>query len=298
MIETRLLQYFLAVAQEQNITKAAELLHITQPTLSKQLMDLERQIGRPLLIRGSRKTLLTEDGEFLRSKAQEILSLMEKTESEFRNPKKSVSGDIHIGAGEFASLKPFMEEISGLHNQYPELQFHVSSGTAEETMLKLDQGLIDMALVIDPEFSERYEYYRLPYTESWGLLYRNDHPVSQGDFFPIQDLSQISVLVPSRLKRIPSFSELLAYHQIELKETGTFTMIYNGALLVQSGYDPAICLGHLSDQFSQLNWIPFDPPVSTSIYLVLKKYQVQSSASSFFLQHLMQAGLIGNSTLE
>ena len=138
MIETRLLQYFLAIAEEQSITRAAEYLHVTQPTLSKQMMDLEASLGKQLLVRGKKKVTLTEDGAYLRSRAQEIISLMEKTEESFRESEEIVAGEIYIGCGELYSLYPIIQMMKDISEEYPEIRFHFFSGNADAIIEKLD----------------------------------------------------------------------------------------------------------------------------------------------------------------
>ena len=153
MIETRLLQYFLAIAEEQSITRAAEYLHITQPTLSKQMMDLEYALGKQLLIRGKKKVTLTEDGAFLRSRAQEIISLMEKTESAFRENEQTISGDVFIGCGEHRSSYRIMQLIREIQMEYPEIKFHFFSSNADAIIERLDKGLLDMGFLLEPEIN-------------------------------------------------------------------------------------------------------------------------------------------------
>ena len=162
MIETRLLQYFLAVAEEQNITRAANYLHITQPTLSKQMMDLEEQLGKQLFLRGKKKITLTEDGIYLRSRAQEIISLMEKTENDFRENEQSITGDIYIGCGEHRSSIKIMQIIKSIQDNFPEIHFHFFSNNADAIIERLDKGLLDIGILLEPEISPRYDYQKLP----------------------------------------------------------------------------------------------------------------------------------------
>ena len=162
MIEIRLLQYFLAIAEEQSITRAADYLHITQPTLSKQMMDLEASLGKQLLIRGTKKVTLTEDGAYLRSRAQEIISLMEKTEASFRESEQIITGDVYIGCGEHRSTYPIMQMINTIQEEYPDIRFHFFSGNADAITERLDKGLLDMGFLLEPEINPRYDYQKLP----------------------------------------------------------------------------------------------------------------------------------------
>lgn len=166
MIETRLLQYFLAVAEEQSITRAAEYLHITQPTLSKQMMELEYALGKQLLIRGKRNITLTEDGIYLRSRAREIISLMEKTEAAFRENEQTISGDVYIGCGEHRSSYRIMQLIYEIREEYPEIKFHFFSSNADAITERLDKGLLDMGFLLEPKlqsnvmlFTKKYQVF-------------------------------------------------------------------------------------------------------------------------------------------
>ena len=196
MIETRVLQYFLAVAEEQSITRAAEYLHITQPTLSKQMMDLEARLGKQLLIRGKRKVILTEDGSYLRSRAQEILSLMEKTEAAFRENEQRITGEVYIGCGEYRSTYPIMQMICGIQEEYPDICFHFFSGNADAIIERLDKGILDIGFLLEPETSPRYDYQCLPFQERWGILMRKDSPLAQLKAVSFQDLTCLPIIVP------------------------------------------------------------------------------------------------------
>lgn len=291
MIETRLLQYFLAIAREQNITRAAEVLHITQPTLSKQMQDLEAQIGRPLLIRSHKKTTLTEDGLYLKNRAEEILKLLEHTENSFRQSDLDIGGDISIGCGEFASLQPVMKLISSIHHQYPDIHFHFLSGNGDEMIENLDKGLVDFAFVSDPEFSERFDYYLLPFQEYWGMIVCNDDPAAQKESVSLHDLEGRELLVPIRFQNGSRFQHLLAESGIQLNVCGTFTLLYNAARLIQEGYAAGVTMGHLTERFEGLSWVPFDPPVASQLYMVTKKYQTGSRACMRFIDELKNVGL-------
>ena len=174
MIETRLLTYFLAVAREQNITKAAETLHITQSTLSKQMMDLEFQLGKSLFIRGKRKLTLTEEGLFLRNKAQDILELIDNTEAAFHSQGRYLSGDITIGCGETSAMAMIADEYAHFHQRYPDVRLHTYSGAADLVMERLDKGLVDIGLLLGPVRQEKYDYFTLKQRDTYGLLMRDD----------------------------------------------------------------------------------------------------------------------------
>lgn len=198
MIETRLLQYFLAVAQEQSITKAAEYLHITQPTLSKQMMDLEEALGKQLLVRGRKKVTLTEEGAFLRNRAQEIISLMDKTESAFRENEQSITGDVYIGCGEYRSTVSIMQLIRSIQEEYPDICFHFFSSNADAIIERLDKGLLDMGFLLEPEISPRYDCKKLPLHEAWGILMRKDAPLAARESLSFSELADFPLIMPNQ----------------------------------------------------------------------------------------------------
>ena len=173
-MELRVLRYFLAVAQEESISGAADYLHLTQPTLSRQLMDLEEELGKKLFIRGSRKVRLTEDGLLLRKRASEIVELVEKTESEFWGSKEAVAGDVYIGGGESDAMRLIARAARTLQRLHPNVHYHLFSGNAGDVCEKLDKGCLDFGILLEPVNLKRYDYVRLPCTDLWGVLMRKD----------------------------------------------------------------------------------------------------------------------------
>ena len=288
MIETRLLQYFLAVAEEQSITRAAEYLHITQPTLSKQMMDLEASLGKQLLIRGKKKVTLTEDGAYLRSRAQEIISLMEKTEESFRESEEIITGDIHIGCGELYSLYPIIQMMKEITQEYPEIRFHFFSGNADAITEKLDKGLLDMGFLLEPEISSRYEYVKLPFHERFGVLMRKDSPLASKEFVTPNDIASLPLIVPSQNNSSNLTKALFAEHFSSPKIIATYNLIYNAGLMVDAGIGYALCIDNLinTEGNHPLTFVPIKPEVHSDIYLFTKKYQVFSKAAKLLLDRI------------
>ena len=165
-MEIRVLKYFLAVAREESISRAADVLHVSQPTLSRQLMDMENELGTVLFTRGNRKITLTEEGMFLRKRAQEIIELVDKTESEFHGSDEIISGDVFIGGGETDAMRIIAKVIQKLHTVYPHIHYHLYSGNAEDVMERLDRGLLDFGIVIEPTDIKKYEFLRLSVTDT------------------------------------------------------------------------------------------------------------------------------------
>ena len=187
-MELRVLQYFLAVAREQNISAAAQSLHLTPPTLSRQLMELEKELGKQLMIRGSRKITLTEDGMRLRRRAEEILELVDRTEKEVMQSDDTVSGDIYIGTGETDGVRQIVRAANQLQGSHPGIRFHIVSGDAMDVCERLDKGLLDFGILLGDMDKTRYSCMELPMKDTWGVLMRWDSPLAQRETISPRDL--------------------------------------------------------------------------------------------------------------
>ena len=288
MIETRLLQYFLAVAEEQSITKAAEYLHISQPTLSKQMMDLEKSLGKQLLIRGRKKVTLTEEGTYLRSRAQEIISLMDKTESAFRENEQSITGDVYIGCGEHRSTFSIMQIIRTIQEEYPDIRFHFFSSNADAITERLDNGLLDMGFLLEPEISPRYDYQKLKLRETWGILMRKDSPLASKEEITFSELAGLPLIMPSQTSNRNHLTTFFADEMIEPHIVSTYNLIYNAGLMVEAGMGYALCIDELINTTGNhpLAFRPLSPHLQSDVYLFTKKYQVFSKAAKLFLSRL------------
>ena len=293
MIETRLLQYFLAIAEEQSITRAADYLHITQPTLSKQMMDLEASLGKQLLIRGKKKVTLTEDGMYLRSRAQEIISLMEKTEASFRESEQVITGEIYIGCGELHSLYPIIQMIKDIQEEYPDIRFHFFSGNADAITERLDKGLLDLGFLLEPEIDPRYENIKLPFHEKFGVLMRKDSPLADRDSITFKEISDLPLIVPSQSYSSNRMTSFYADNLPSPKIVASYNLIYNAGLMVEAGIGYALCIDELinTEGSHPLTFVPLTPEVHSDVYLFTKKYQVFSKATKLFLDRLQEGFL-------
>lgn len=288
MIETRLLQYFLAVAEEQSITKAAEYLHISQPTLSKQMMDLEESLGRQLLVRGRKKITLTEEGTFLRGRAQEIISLMDKTESAFRENEQSISGDVYIGCGEHRSTFSIMQIIRSIQKEYPDIRFHFFSSNADAIIERLDKGLLDMGFLLEPEITPRYDYKKLPLREAWGILMRKDSPLANVETISFAMLADLPLIMPSQTSNRGRMKAYFTEANVNPHVVSTYNLIYNAGLMVEAGIGYALCIDELINTAGShpLTFRPLSPELYSDVYLFTKKYQFFSKAAKLFLSRL------------
>ena len=287
-MDIRVLQYFLAVAREESITRAAETLRMTQPPLSRQLKDLEDELGKKLLIRGSKKVTLTEDGMLLRKRAEEMIDLMEKTKAELTSSDENISGEIYIGGGETDAVSLFAQTAGKLQKKYPQIHYHIYSGDAEIVMEKLDKGLIDFGLLVGPVDVSRYDYMRLPISDIWGVLMRKDAPLAEKDVIRAEDLWDKPLILSHQAYSGSDISVWLGRDAHRLNVVMTYNLIYNAAHFVKTGFGYAITLDKLINTTgnSELRFRPLYPTLEAGLCIVWKKYQVFSKASKEFLRLL------------
>lgn len=285
-MEVRVLRYFLAVAKEETISGAAELLHISQPTLSRQLMDLEKELGKQLFIRGNRKLTLTENGMFLRKRAQEIVDLMDKTQSEFNTTDEIIGGDVFIGSGETDAMRLIAKIAHELQQNHPNIRYRLFSGNGDDVIDKLDKGLIDFGIVIDPIDVTKYDFMRIPAKDTWGLLMRKDSILASKDYIEPSDLLNIPIITSNQTLVNDEMSKWLGKDFEMLNIVSTYNLVYNASLLVEQGMGYALCLDKLINTTadSPLCFKPLYPPLEADLNVIWKKYQVFSKASDIFLK--------------
>ncbi len=287
-MDIRVLEYFLAVAREESITKAAEFLNMTQPPLSRQLKDLEKELGKQLLVRGSKKITLTEDGMLLRKRAEELVDLMEKTKAELTGSDETIGGDIYIGGGETDSVLSFAATAKELQEKYPMIHYHLYSGDAEIVMEKLDKGLIDFGLLVGPVDVSKYEYIRLPIRDTWGVLMRKDSPLAEKDSIQAEDLWDKPLIVSHQTSISSDMMAWLQRDASKLNIVMTYDLIFNASLFVRQGLGYAIALDKIINTSgdSELCFRPLYPTMEAGLCIVWKRYQVFSKASQEFLRLL------------
>lgn len=289
-MDIRILRYFLAVVREESISGAAEALHLTQPTLSRQLMDLEEELGVKLLNRGKKNQhiTLTEEGMLLGKRAEEIVSLTDKTISEFDTKSDIISGDIYIGGGETNVMRLIAKIAKKLQTQYPLIRYHLYSGNADDVAERLDKGLLDFGLFIEPANMERYNYLRLPQTDTWGLLMHKDSPLAKKESIHAVDLTDIPLIVSRQSMVHNELSGWIGSDFEKLNIVATYNLIYNASLMVDEGFGYALCLDRLvfSDNNNNLCFRPLEPILEAHMDIAWKKYQVFSKAAEKFLEIL------------
>ena len=291
-MEIHVLEYFLAVAREQNITAAAEALHISQPALSRQLKNLEEELGKQLLIRGvkgSRKVLLTEEGMILRKRAEEILSLVQKTEKEITLSDEAIAGNVFIGAGETEAVRLFAKTAMSLRQKYPDIRYNISSGNAEHVLEYLDKGLIDFGLLFVEVDPQKYEWMPVPARDIWGVLMRKDAPLAEKEYILPEDLWDKPLIVSQQRGNDSELNRWLQKGETEWNIVATYNLIYNASLLVDEGLGYALCFdGLINTNGSNLCFRPLAPQLEASCFIVWKRYQIFSKAANIFLQSLRE----------
>lgn len=287
-MELRVLEYFLAVAREQNITAAAESLHLSQPTLSRQLKDMEEEFGKQLFIRGNRRVTLTEEGLLLRKRAEEILDLVKKTEQEITITDNSIAGDIYIGTGESEGVRILIRAGMHLQQRYPDIHIHTISGDAYDLMEHLDKGLFDFAVLWDPVDLSKYESIQLPYKDRLCLLMQKNSPLAYKEKIVLSDLNNLPIITARQQADNDSIEDALKMLDTKLNIVATYNLIYNASLMVEEGMGYAIGFDNIIDTSGNRNLItkPIYPFTELSMNLVWKKYPVFNKASGLFLEEV------------
>ncbi len=287
-MDIRVLKYFLAVARYQTILKAAESLHITQPTLSRQLMNLEEELNCKLFLRSNKKITLTESGKFLAKRAEEIISLTEHTASALKVPQNLVSGSIYIGCAETNTMKHVARLTKNLYTQYPQIQFHLFSGNAEDVETRIDKGLLDFGILVGTSNKNNYNFLALPAANRWGLLMRKDHFLAEKEYITASDLTGVPLFCSRQAMTDNELAGWLKGDISSLSIIGTYNLIYNASLMVEEGIGCALCLEGLvyTGSDSPLCCRPLSPALEVPLYLIWKKYRPLTKPAQLFLEQM------------
>ena len=291
-MDIKSLKYFLTAAREGSITKAANSLNLTQPNLSRQINNLEKEIGKKLFIRSNYSIKLTSDGILLKKRAEEIIDMIEKTRMEFQSSEDIIAGDIYIGSAETYYIKLIADVIKNLRKSHPNIIYHIHSGAYSEITEKLDKGLLDFGILIGNIDSSKYDYIDIPYKEVYGLLMRKDSSFSKKKFIEKKDLFDIPIICPkiffNNKIQTSKFNEWIENDFDKLNIILTYNLIYNAALIVEKGIGYALTIDKLvnTTNTSNLCFIPLKPKLEIELRAVWKKNQVFSEASKIFLEEL------------
>lgn len=293
-MEIRVLKYFLAITREQSINRAAESLYLSQPSLSRQIQNLEEELGKQLLIRGTkgtRKITLTEEGMILKKRAEEILNLIEKTENEISLSDNIIAGDVYIGAGETDAVRLLAKIAKEIQSNYLDIHYHISSGNAEFVLEQLDKGLIDFGLVFGNVDSKKYNALKLSSKDTWGVLMRKDSELSHKKYITPKDLYDKPLIISHQRNQGGDFSSWLNCNLEKLNIVATYNLLFNASLLVDEGLGYAIVLDKIinTGDNSNLCFRPLEPAVEAELSFIWKKYQVFSKAAEQFLIKLKES---------
>ncbi len=291
-MEFRVLQYFLMVAREGTISDAASALHLSQPTLSRQLKDLERELGTTLFTRGGgRRIELTDEGMRLRQRAEEIVDLVGRTEAEFRVPGEFIGGEVRIGGGETPAMDLVAQAIKEVHDEYPRISFHLFSGNSEDVATRLDEGRLDFGLFVGDADLAKYDEVRLPASDTWGVFVRPDDPLAQQDVVRPEDLRG-RPLILSR-QAIANMEEWLGEKVDDLEVVATFNLLYNACALVRAGVGCAVSIDGIISaerENDDLRFKLLEPRMEARLAMAWKRHQVFSPAANVFLERVRKLG--------
>ena len=286
-MELRTMRYFLAVAREENMTRAAEILHVTQPTLSKQLKSLEDELGKKLFVRHSFSIQLTEEGILLRKRAEDLVKMADKITEEFHTLDDISGGEIFLGLAESYQIRRLAAAIRMLKNIYPDLNYHITSGDTEQVAEKLDKGIIDFAVLAQEPDTSKYKCLKFPDSDLWGVIMPAHCSLAQKEAVHIDDLIGLPLFC-SEQGWNHDIAKWCGNHIDQLHLEGSFRLSYNGFLFVREGLGYLLTFEHLIDTGSESGLIfrPLAPKLETNIYLIWKKYQIFTPISEQFLEIL------------
>ncbi len=294
-MDLKALRYFLTVVREGTITAAARCLHITQPALSRQLQELEEELGQKLFIRSTRTISLTQEGMFLRKRSEGIMEIVEKTEADFNSMGELVGGDVYIGGAETEAMRLIIQVIRELQRDYPEIRYHFHSGSYADITERLDNGRLDFGLLIQPADVAKYDFINLPASDMRGVLIRKDHPLAQKEHVTCQDLLNVPLICSKKfLQRMESGrNECIDWfggNFEKLNIVADYNLIYNARLMVEEGLGCALSLEGLVNVSgdSPLCFRPLFPPLESKLNLVWKKHQLFSKAAGLFLERIQE----------
>lgn len=283
-MELRVLKYFLMVAREENITRAAQLLHVTQPTLSRQLMQLEEELGIKIFRRSNHSIVLTEDGMLLKRRAQEIVDLAEKTAKDFAHRDGVLSGEISIGSGETRSIASVGKMLASFQKKHPHIRYQLYSGNADDIKGRIESGLVDVGLLAEPVDIAKYEFARLQEREAWGILAREDSALAAKRYVLPEDLLRVPMMISGRALVQTELARWFGDVYDHLEIVFTYNLLYNAAMMVRAGMGVALCID-LDCNYEGLRFIPLFPALEMGSVIVWKKNQVFSSAASAFIEY-------------
>lgn len=290
-MDTRLFKYFLAIADEGNMTRAAEILHVTQPTLSKQLNKLEEMVGTKLFQRTSRQMILTEAGLALRDRAQVILELTEKTFNDLQQNDQEIQGTIKMSVAESAAFRMIVKTFKQIHQEYPAIQFDIHSGDASTVTARLDQGIVDFGLLVGTPNLEKYNTLKLPAYDQWGVLMRKEDPLAKNEAITPDMLQDQPLIISKQALTTNELSGWLGYSMRDANVLAAYNLINNAVLMAEEGLGYLVSLDKLANTTAtgKLVFRPLNPPVEAPLYLIWRRNYTLSNVSALFLKIIREA---------
>lgn len=287
-MDLRVLNYFLTVAQEGNITRAADLLHITQPTLSRQLRDLEDELGVTLFHRGNRQISLTDAGVLFQQRATDLVTLLEKTQRDLTDQQNLVGGTVSIGCVESSVSKWLPEILSSFAKEHPMVQYDLYSANGDDIKEKLDRGEIDLGFLLEPVEAAKYDFIGLPIRDIWGIVVAQDHPLAQQDFLSLEEVCKLPLILPRREIVQEEIASWFGVERSKLKVFAVHNLLTNAILLAQAGLGYPVCVqgSYTIRETDGVRFLPIIPERTSGHVLVWKKNRVLASATSLFIQYI------------
>lgn len=282
-MDIRVLEYYLIVAREESITKAAAILHVTQPTLSRQLMQLEEELQVKLFNRTSHSVVLTEDGLLFKRRAQEIVALSEKTKRDFIRGNRELSGEIGIGCGEIRSIQIIAQIMKEFKKEHPFVTFQIYSGNSSNIKERIESGILDIGVILDYVDIRKYEYVRIPLSEEWGVLVREDSPLAAMEYVTPEDIRELPLIISERSMRDNELADWIGKKYEDLNIVSTYNLMYNAAIMVANGMGVAGCI-KLDCRYEGTRFVPARPSVKNNSVFAWKKALSQSQAVSSFIE--------------
>lgn len=286
-MELRTLKYFLEIARNENMTRASEALHISQPSLSKEMKALEEELGKKLFIRKNGGLRLTDEGMLLRKRAEDIIEMADKTVAEFSALDEINGGDIYIGCAESYLIKHLAQAVKAFTEKYPLFRYHLSSGNTEQVAEKLDRGLLDLAFIVEPPDLSKYNYLEVQGADVWGVVLRRDSPLAKKKFIHVEDLYGLPLICSAQAIAV-DIPRWCGENTEKLTFSGTLNLCYNGSVFVREGLGYMLTFDKLADtsEDSGLCFRPLEPTLETKMYIIWKKYQVFSPIAELFVREL------------
>lgn len=288
-MEIRMLRYFLEIAREGNMTRAAERLHVTQPTLSKQMKELEQMLGAKLFRRGSTSVSLTDEGMLLRKRAEDLLAMADKIELEFRTLGEITGGDIYIGCAESYLIKYLARAVARLNESYANIHYHITSGDTGQVAERLDRGLLDFAFIVEPPDLSKYNYIEVPGHDTWGAIMRKDCPLAEKSAIGISDILPYPIFCSEQSAKV-DLPRWCGEYMDQLNILATFNLSGNAAVFAREGLGVVLTFEKLIEisETGALCFRPIVPALHTKMYVIWKKYQVFTPVAELLLSEFKQ----------